>query len=134
MNQKIDPSYLKKNNSQLPFYELLVSRKSTFEEVLRDISQTLNENPKRGRLWIEDQIISGAKLEESLENYGISMGQVVYAEYATAASNLWPSDNLIMKQSASGKGSKSNGGATEDGLKTNGLYNLGNSKFLLNNK
>lgn len=85
MNQKIDPSYQKKNNSQLPFYELLVSRKSTFEDVLRSISQTLNENHKRGRLWIEDQIISGAKLEESLEDYGISMGQVVYAEYATAS-------------------------------------------------
>jgi hypothetical protein len=38
------------------------------------MSVILNENSKRGRIWIEDQIISGSKLEESLEDFGISMG------------------------------------------------------------
>jgi len=51
-----------------------VSRKTTFEEVLRQISSFYKENSKRGRLWIEDRVISGAKLEESLEEFGISTG------------------------------------------------------------
>jgi hypothetical protein len=33
--QRIDPAYIKKNQGKLPFYELLISRKATFEEVLR---------------------------------------------------------------------------------------------------
>lgn len=53
---------------------MLISRKKTFEEVLKEISVTFKENYKRGRLWIEDQVISGAKLELSLEEFGISMG------------------------------------------------------------
>jgi hypothetical protein len=39
---------------KLPFYEMLISRKKTFEEVLKEISNNLKENYKRGRLWIED--------------------------------------------------------------------------------
>jgi hypothetical protein len=66
----------------LPFYEMLISRKITFEDVLKEISVTFKENSKRGRLWIEDHIISGAKLEITLEEFGISMGQVIYVEYA----------------------------------------------------
>ena len=56
MNQKIDQAYVKKHlkTEKIPFYELLVSRKATFEEVLRTISTILKENSKRGRLWIED--------------------------------------------------------------------------------
>jgi len=57
---------------KIPFQELLISRKATFEEVLKIISLSFKENPKRGRLWIEDQVISGAKLEETLEDFGIS--------------------------------------------------------------
>lgn len=76
---------------KLPFYEMLVSRKITFEEVLRDISITFKENHKRGRLWIEDQVISGAKLEMTLEEFGISIGQVVYVEYSNN-NNQWPTD------------------------------------------
>jgi hypothetical protein len=33
---------------------MLISRKTTFEEVLKEISFNLKENYKRGRLWIED--------------------------------------------------------------------------------
>ena len=53
---------------------MLASRKKNFEDVLKDISLTFKENHKRGRLWIEDQVISGAKLEMTLEEYGISIG------------------------------------------------------------
>ncbi len=36
--RRIDPAYIKKNSGKLPFHELLVSRKSTFEDVLRQMS------------------------------------------------------------------------------------------------
>jgi len=41
-------------SDKLPFHEMLISRKATFEEALKEISNTLKENYKRGRLWIED--------------------------------------------------------------------------------
>ena len=76
VNQKIDQQYLKKviKQDKIPFFEMLVSKKKTFEDVLKDISTNLKENYKRGRLWIEDQIINGAKLEMTLEEFGISIG------------------------------------------------------------
>lgn len=61
-------------SDKIPFYELCISRKTTFEEILRIISLTFKENPKKGRLWIEDHIISGAKLGVTLEDFGISIG------------------------------------------------------------
>ena len=48
------------------------------------MSAHYKENYKKGRLWIEDQIISGAKLEEGLDEFGISIGQVIYVEYSNA--------------------------------------------------
>ena len=76
VNQKIDSVYMKKTlkSEKIPFHELSISRKATFEDVLKIISNTYKENAKRGRLWIEDQVISGAKLEETLEDFGISIG------------------------------------------------------------
>lgn len=91
------------------------------------MSTTLGENYKRGRIWVEDQIISGAKLEETLEEYGTSVGQVLYAEYANT-SNQWPTDNILTatkKQTTTG--------TPDSSPKTFGLYNLGNSKFHLLN-
>jgi hypothetical protein len=61
---------------------MLISRKTTFEEAIKEISVTFKENHKRARLWIEDQVISGAKLEMTLEEFGISMGQLIYVEYS----------------------------------------------------
>jgi len=81
-------------SDKIPLYELSISRKTTFEELLKIITTTFKENPKRGRLWIEDQVISGAKLEESLEDFGISIGQVIYAEYANQ-NNQWPTDKNL---------------------------------------
>lgn len=72
-----------KQSDRIPFNEMLISRKSTFDEMLKQMSALLNENSKRGRLWIEDQLIAGAKLDETLEEFGISMGQPIYIEYIT---------------------------------------------------
>ena len=41
-------------SEKLPLQELMVSRKTTFEEVLKKIATQFRENPKRGRLWVED--------------------------------------------------------------------------------
>jgi hypothetical protein len=41
-------------SDKIPFNELIVSRKSTFEDLLKMISNNYKENAKRGRLWIED--------------------------------------------------------------------------------
>jgi hypothetical protein len=110
-------------SDKIPLYELCVSRKTTFEELLKTISQTFKENPKRGRLWIEDQIISGAKLEESLEDFGISIGQVVYAEFSNQ-NNQWPTDKTApFTKSGLEKDSKIE-------IKTSGLYNLGNTCYM----
>lgn len=38
------------------------------------MSSVFKENHKRGRLWIEDQVISGAKLETTLEDFGMAVG------------------------------------------------------------
>ncbi len=35
LNRKIDHSYIKKNEGKLPFFELLVFRKTTFEDLLK---------------------------------------------------------------------------------------------------
>ena len=120
-------------SKQLPFFELLISRKSTFEEILRTMSAQLNENSKRGRLWIEDQIISGAKLEETLEEYGISIGQVIYVEYSNN-SNQWPTETLATGLGKNKSNTSSTSLGNEESQKTNGLYNLGNSKlfYLIN--
>lgn len=56
VNQKIDLNYMKKvlKSDKLPFFEMLISRKTTFEEAIKEISLTFKENHKRARLWIED--------------------------------------------------------------------------------
>ncbi len=92
--------------------------------MLHQISQTYKESQKRGRLWIEDQVISGAKLEETLEDYGISIGQVVYVEFSNA-NNQWPSDKVTDMEKTRTPSSKVE---KSDELRTAGLYNLGNSK------
>ena len=74
VNQIIDKKYMKKvlKSNQIPFYELYVSKKISFEGLLREISVVLKENPLKGRLWIEDEIVSGRRLNITLEDFGIS--------------------------------------------------------------
>ena len=125
VNQTIDQNYMKKviKSEKIPFKEIYLSRKTTFEELLQIVSEEYKENSKRGRLWIEENVIAGAKLEETLEDFGISIGQVVYVEYSNAQ-NQWPSDKLGMGSSFVNKlGEKKD----EDITATSGLYNLGNS-------
>eukprot|EP00349_Pseudokeronopsis_sp_Brazil_P009920 CAMPEP_0202979176 /NCGR_PEP_ID=MMETSP1396-20130829/85405_1 /ASSEMBLY_ACC=CAM_ASM_000872 /TAXON_ID= /ORGANISM="Pseudokeronopsis sp., Strain Brazil" /LENGTH=181 /DNA_ID=CAMNT_0049718495 /DNA_START=1710 /DNA_END=2255 /DNA_ORIENTATION=- len=124
VNQKIDPAFIKKNG-KLPFHELQISRKTSFAELLTIISNKLKANAKRGRLWVEEEVFTAAKLDMTLEEFGISVGQVVYAEYSNG-SNLWPSDKLTEEKKKTKRGSTDRG----EHKKTSGLYNLGNTCYM----
>jgi ubiquitin C-terminal hydrolase len=58
-----------------------------------------------------------------LEDYGISIGQVVYVEFSNA-NNQWPSDKVTEGEKTKTPTSKVE---KSDELRTAGLYNLGNS-------
>ena len=75
----------------LPFEELELSKKTTLGQLLNTAARLFGENPKKGRLLIEDTVISGAKLFMSLGDFGIAIGQLVYAEFCNS-SNEFPSD------------------------------------------
>jgi len=70
----------------------------------------------------------------TLEEYGISVGQVIYAEYSNN-NNQWPTDKVGAGPASGQKGSNQQSTAlaneqplkTGENLKTVGLYNLGNS-------
>ena len=64
VNGRVDFTYLRKvaRTDSLPFEELQMSRKTTLHQVLQLAAQTFKENIKRGRLLIEDQILSGTNL------------------------------------------------------------------------
>lgn len=121
---------------KIPFREMLSSRKQTFEDILKEVSAAFAENFKRGRLWVEDQVISGAKLEVTLEEYGISQGQLIYVEYANL-NNQWPTDKVSAGPQSGNKLNTQNtdrqGQAAKQAQihRTSGLYNLGNSKKAL---
>lgn len=123
VNQNIDVNYLKKTlkTTTIPFSELYISRKATFEDLLKIISTHYKENPKRGRLWIEEDLISGARLSDMIENVGMSMGQVVYVEYALP-NNSFPTDKNIAATKTKD--------APKQNEKTKGLYNLGNTCYM----
>jgi len=107
----------------LPFYELVISRKATFDELLKTISATYKEMPKKGRLWIEDEMIGGGKLNDRIEDFGISIGQVVYVEYSDQ-NNVFPTDLNRPSSLKSQPSSQSHHSHTQ------GLYNLGNTCYM----
>lgn len=41
-------------SDKIPLQELVISRKATFDDLLKIISLNYKEDQKRGRLWIED--------------------------------------------------------------------------------
>jgi hypothetical protein len=43
-------------------------------------AKIFNFNPKKARLHIQDQILSGPKLIVTLEEYGMLVGQLIYVE------------------------------------------------------
>lgn len=73
----------------------------------------------------------------TLEEFGVSIGQVVYAEYSNT-NNQWPTDKLGAGPASGSKNANGqsitpieNNAKTTENNKTVGLYNLGNSKIFL---
>ena len=95
---KISPDIAKKNNP-IPLHELSITKKATFDMLLKHFCEVFNEPndaTKKGRLHIETQIISGLKLNQTLEELGCHTGSVIYVEFLEA-NNTWPTDNLKNK-------------------------------------
>ena len=89
-------------------------------------------NPKKARLLVDDQVISGLKLTHTLEEQGLQSGQVIYVEFLLP-NNTWPTDNL--KQKEKDNEEKQYGGSSQPGTKpgygiTTGLFNMGNTCYM----
>jgi hypothetical protein len=54
-------------------------------------AKLFSKNPKRGRLLIDDTVITGPKLFMTLGDYGMPLGTLVYVEF-TNEQNEWPSE------------------------------------------
>jgi ubiquitin C-terminal hydrolase len=83
-------------------------------------------NSKKARLLIDDQVVSGLKLNQSLEEFGLISGQLIYIEFLEP-NNTWPTDIHRASQKKSEESP-----TTDIGIvgKTNGLYNLGNTCYM----
>jgi len=86
------------------------------------------KNIKRGRLLIEDQVISGTSLFQSLEEFGLRHGQLVYAEFSNS-SNEFPTD-LKREQGLKKKSQSSKNSSLTPFTATVGLQNLGNTCYM----
>jgi hypothetical protein len=117
-------------SDQIPFYELSITKKGTLELMLKHFSQIFEEpNYKKGRLLIDDQIVSGIKLTQTLEEYGIQTGQLLYVEFLLP-NNSWPTDNLKNKLKEDKKSKEDDDIYYNSDMKTVGLYNLGNTCYM----
>lgn len=75
---------------------------------------------------VENQVISGLKLKQTIEDHGIQTGQIIYIEFLQA-NNTWPTDNQKNKERQKEKGINENMSSYG---KTIGLYNLGNTCYM----
>ena len=80
---------------------------------------------KKGRLHLENQVISGLKLNQTLEELSCHNGTVIYVEYLEQ-NNTWPTDNLKNKN----KVENSVNLVEKEYGTTAGLYNLGNTCYM----
>ena len=51
----------------------------------------------QARILIEEHVIEGSKINQTLDEFGISKGQLVYIEFFNKQQNKWPTD-LIKNQ------------------------------------
>lgn len=49
------------------------------------------DNPKKGRLLIDETVIHGPKQVMTLSEFGIPIGQLIYAEFLNEQ-NEWPTE------------------------------------------
>ena len=69
-----------------------MSRKTTFDTLLKHFAEVFNnQNPKKARLLIEEQVLSGLKLADTIEEFGLKDGQIIFIEFLES-NNIWPTD------------------------------------------
>lgn len=89
-----------KEDEQLPFQELLLSRKTTFDSVLSIAAKQAKKNPKKGRLIVDGVILTGTKLLQSFEDFKLATGALIHSEFINDQ-NEWPSDKVQTKKAES---------------------------------
>lgn len=77
--------------STLPFDELQLSRKTTFQQLMNIAAKKAKQNPKKGRLIVDGTFIFGPKLIQTFEDFGLVTGTLIHYEFLNE-SNEWPSD------------------------------------------
>ena len=113
----------------LPFEELELSKTTKFNQLLITAAKLFGENPKRGRLLIDDTVFHGPKLYMTLDEFGVPVGQLIYAEF-TNAQNEWPSDVAKRTQQNEIKREATPANPKRSTIRTIGLHNLGNTCYL----
>ena len=105
INQKIDRNYVTKvlKSNEIPFTEISITKRATFALLLEMMTNCFaEEDPSisgvEGRLLIEEHVIEGAKLNQTLDEFGISKGQIIYVEYFDQENKRWPTDSVKRKQ------------------------------------
>ena len=96
------------------------------------MSSVLGVKAAKSRLWIEGDTIHGDRLNETLEEFGVSKGQVVYLE-TMLANNQWPVDVGRKASKASDEGplhKRESASVMTGAAKTAGLYNMGNTCYM----
>ena len=80
---------------------------------------------------VQEQVIGGLKLVETLNEFGLQNGQLIWVEFLQS-NNTWPTDVFKAAQNAkrSGDGEAPSGSADVANGKTIGLYNLGNTCYM----
>ena len=101
----IDQNYIQsKTNSQLPFFEFSITKQASFDILLRHFTEVFGQpNPKKGRLLVQEQVIGGLKLVETLDEFGLQNGQLIWVEFLQS-NNTWPTDVYKAAQKAKGSG------------------------------
>lgn len=113
----------------LPFEELELSKTTKFNQLLITAAKLFGENPKRGRLLIDDTVFHGPKLYMTLDEFGVPVGQLIYAEF-TNAQNEWPSDVAKRTQQIEIRREATPANPKKSTIRTIGLHNLGNTCYL----
>jgi len=66
-----------------------------FEDLLKIMRDVFEVDASReARLLVEEQVIEGPKLKQTLNLFGVSQGQVFYVEFFDTELNQWPTQNL----------------------------------------
>ena len=73
---------------------MCISKHATTDQILKNASEYYGQsNTKKSRLIVNDEIITGLKLQMTVEKMGVENGSVIYVEFLDL-NNTWPTENL----------------------------------------